>query len=129
MQGSIANIIPLLIDIQPGEFPNSINPHSKGTIPVAILTNADFYAHTVDSNSVRFGKTGMEAPAMHATLEDVDRDGDVDLTLYFRIQDTGIQCRDKQASLTGKTTSRQAIKGSDSLVTVGFSTRQISNSF
>src|SRR5262249_28785019 len=83
------------------------------------LTNADFYAHTVDSNSVRFGKTGMEAPAMHATLEDVDRDGDVDLTLHFRIQDTGIQCRDKRASLTGQTTSRQALKGSDSLVTVG----------
>src|SRR5215831_5085088 len=81
LQGPIADTIPLLIDIQPRDFPNSINPHSKGTIPVAILTNADFYAHTVDSNTVRFGKTGIEAPAMHATLEDVDRDGDVNLTL------------------------------------------------
>ena len=109
----------LLIDIKPGNFPNSINPRSTGTIPVAILTNADFHAHTVALETVRFGKTGTEASAVHSALEDVDRDGDLDLILYFSIQDTGIQCGDRSASLTGQTTGGQAIRGSDSLVTVG----------
>jgi hypothetical protein len=115
----IAHSIPLLIDIQPRDFPNGINPRSQGTISVAILTNAGFYAPRIDPQTVRFGKTGIEAPAVYAALEDVDRDGDVDLILHFKIQDTGIQCRDKWASLTGHTTKGQAMRGSDSLVTVG----------
>jgi hypothetical protein len=36
------------IDIKPGSFPNSINPQSKGVIPVAILTTDTFDATTVD---------------------------------------------------------------------------------
>lgn len=40
--GSLYRVCPDLkvkIDIKPGSFPNSINPKSKGKIPVAILTN------------------------------------------------------------------------------------------
>ena len=42
------------IDIKPGSFPDSINPRSKGVIPVAILTTDTFDATTVDSATVRF---------------------------------------------------------------------------
>jgi len=42
-------------DIKPGSDPNSINPKSKGVIPVAILTTPDFDASTVDPTSVMFG--------------------------------------------------------------------------
>ena len=109
----------LLIDIKPDTFPNGIYPRSTGTIPVAILTNTDFHAHTVHPKTVRFGTTGTEAPAVHSAFEDIDKDGDLDLLLHFRIQDTGIRCGDTSASLTGHTTSGQAIRGSDSIVTVG----------
>ena len=40
------------IDVRPGSFPNSINLGSNGTIPVAILSTADFNAMTVDAASV-----------------------------------------------------------------------------
>ena len=107
------------IDIKPGSFPNSINPRSKGVIPVAILTTDTFDATTVDSTTVRFGATGTEAAPVHAALKDVDRDGDTDMILHFRTQDTNIVCGDTSASLSGETFSGEAIEGSDSIRTVG----------
>lgn len=106
------------IDIKPGGFPNSVNPKSKGVIPVAILTTSAFDASTVDLATVRFGASGTEAVAAHSALEDVDGDGDLDLILHFNTQETGIVCGNTSASLTGKTFGGQPIKGSDSINTV-----------
>lgn len=108
-----------VIDIKPEGIPNSINPRSNGVIPVAILTNAEFNASSVDPSTVRFGATGSEAPAVHSALEDVDRDGDADMILHFRTQDTRIVCGATIAFLTGRTFGGQAIQGSDSIVTRG----------
>src|SRR5439155_24325725 len=78
------------IDIKPGTFPNSINPRSRGVIPVAILTTDTFDATTVDPLSVRFGPSGAIEAHGRGHIEDVDGDGDLDLVLHFRTQDTGI---------------------------------------
>jgi len=107
------------IDIKPGSYPNSINPKSKGKIPVAILTTGTFDATTVDPATVRFGATGTEAAPVQSALEDVNGDGDTDMILHFNTQDTGIKCGDTSASLTGQTLSGQAIKGADAIQTVG----------
>lgn len=112
--------LPLIsIDIKPGSFPNSINPRSKGRIPVAILTTATFDATTVDPSTVRFGATGTEAAPVHFALEDVDGDGDIDMILHFNTQDTGIVCGNIFASLTGETVGGQEIAASNSIQTVG----------
>jgi len=110
-------VLPVTIDIKPGSDPNSINPRSKGVIPVAILTTETFDASTVDPTTVQFGPNG--AAPVHAALEDVDGDTDLDLILHFRTQETGIACGDTEAVLTGETTGGQAIQGSDSVNTVG----------
>jgi len=104
------------IDIKPGSFPNSINLDSQGVIPVAILTTDDFDAHFVDGKTVRFGP--QEAQAEHWALEDVDSDGDEDMILHFRTQDTGIRAGDTEAELRGETVHGWAIYGSDSVRTV-----------
>lgn len=107
------------IDIKPGSFPNSVNPNSRGLIPVAILTTDSFDASTVDPTTVRFGRTGTEAAPVHFALDDVNGDGYTDMILHFDTQSTGVVCGDTAASLEGKRFSGQAIKGSDSINTVG----------
>lgn len=107
------------IDIKPGSDPNSINPRSKGVIPVAILTTETFDATTVDPLSVAFGPNAAMETHGQGHIEDADGDGDLDLVLHFRTQDIGIQCGDTTASLTGETLSGQTINGSDSINTVG----------
>jgi hypothetical protein len=104
------------IDIKPGTFPNDINPSSRGRIPVAILTTDCFDAATVDALTVCFGLDG--AAAVHHALKDVDGDGDIDMILHFRTQDTGISAGDTEATLTGETTDGREIVGTDSVRTV-----------
>jgi hypothetical protein len=112
-------VIRVTIDIKPGETPNSINLKSQGAIPVAILTTDTFDATTVNAATVRFGKTGKEALPVQVAVEDVNGDGRPDLLLTFNTQATGITCGATSASLTGETQSRQAIKGTDAIQTVG----------
>ena len=107
------------IDIKPGDDPNSINPRSRGVIPVAILTTDALDAATIDPATVRFGPTGTEAAARRVALEDADGDGDEDMILHFNTPDTGIVCGNATASLTGQTVGGQTIKGSDSIRPVG----------
>jgi hypothetical protein len=109
----------VVIDIKPGGFPNSINPRSNGNIPVAILTTDSFDANSIDPSTVRFGRTGEEAAPLRSRLEDVDGDRNLDLVLHFATQQTGLQCGDSSARLTGETSSGQPIEGSDSVRTVG----------
>jgi hypothetical protein len=110
---SVTRTIEVVIDIKPGSYPNSININSKGVIPVAILTTDDFDAADVDPETVRFGPA--EARPVHYALEDVDGDGDIDMILHFKTQETGIAPGDTEASLTGETYSGHKIVGTDSV--------------
>ncbi|MBN1188181.1 MAG: hypothetical protein JXA46_00360, partial [Dehalococcoidales bacterium] len=104
------------IDIKPGGTPNSIQPNSKGVIPVAILTTPTFDTRAVDPASIRFGPAGA-VPDKYA-LEDVDKDGDIDLILHFKTRDTGIKSGDTEAVLIGRTKNGEHIKGTDSVSVV-----------
>jgi hypothetical protein len=106
------------IDINPGSYPNSINLGSRGVIPVAILSTKDFDATKVDPLSVKFGPAGATEVHKKGHIEDVDKDGDLDMVLHFNTQDTGIKAGDTEVSLTGKTIDGKSIKGIDAIVTV-----------
>jgi putative serine esterase DUF676 len=107
------------IDIKPGSDPNSINPKSKGVIPVAILSTDTIDATTVNPLSVFFGPNGATEAHGKGHIEDVDGDGHDDLVLHFRTQETGIACSNTSASLTGETFDGLPIEGSNSIRTVG----------
>ena len=114
------------IDIKPGSDPNSINPRSKGKIPVAILStntaageSVDFDATQVDSTTIRFGPDGANIAHSNGHVEDVDSDGDADLVLHFESQETGIACGDTEATLTGATFGGVGVTGTDAVNTVG----------
>jgi hypothetical protein len=97
----VRRVVDIDIDIKPGSFPNSINPDTNGVIPVAILTTDAFDATTVDASTVTFGPAEATMIHKNAHLEDVDGDGDTDMVLHFRTQDTGIAHGDTEATHDG----------------------------
>jgi hypothetical protein len=114
------------IDIKPGGYPNTINPRSRGVIPVAILGSETFDVADIDVTTLRFGPN--ESTCKHDLtdnwmydehLQDVNLDGFMDLMTHFRTRDTGIECGDEAAALTGGLVSGHRIEGSDFIRTVG----------
>jgi hypothetical protein len=99
------------IDIKPGSYPNSINLESNGVVTVAILTTAQFDASTVDPTTVRFAG----APAIKRTMEDVDRDGYLDMLLHFDTQELNLDEDSTKGTLMGMTDDGIEIVGTDSV--------------
>ena len=109
----LASCVEIEIDIKPGSYPNSINPNSKGVIPVAILTTDNFDATTVDASTVTFGPNTASIIHKNGHHEDVDGDGDIDMLLHFKTQDAGIEAGDTEAWLSGEAFDGEVIFGSD----------------
>jgi hypothetical protein len=111
-------VLEVTIDIKPGSDPNSINPKSKGKIPVAILSTADFDAPgQVDRDALTFGPTGDEASLAFCSRspEDVDGDGYADLVCHFYTAKTGFQSGDEEGILKGQTVDGASIEGRDAV--------------
>ena len=106
------------IDIKPGSDPNSVNPRSKGVIPVAVLGSTDFDAMQVDFSTVTFGPDGAST-AHDGHVEDVNDDGFMDAVFHFKTQETGIVCGDTEATLNGEIFDGTPITGTDTINTVG----------
>lgn len=107
------------LELAPGPFPSVIVPRSRLQIALAIPTTASFDAAMVNPATVRFGPTGTEAPAASHALDDFDRDGDEDLVLRFRTEQTGIRCGDTSAMLTGRTHAGIFVRASVAITTTG----------
>lgn len=102
---------PVAINIKPGSATNPINQGARGAIPVAVLTTGAgeyglpvaFDATSVNVASLRFGpldllQNGVGAPEKHQRghfedsfeLDELIRDGDLDLIAHFPTQSTPI---------------------------------------
>lgn len=104
------------IDILPGSTQNVINLRSRGTVPVAILSTADFDARAmVDRTSLTFGATGNEASLASCNNKgsDVNHDGRLDLICHFYIQLTGFQAHHVLGILRGSTVGGIPFEASD----------------
>lgn len=111
----------VMIDIKPGDKHNVLNPRSHGRVWVAVLSDTDnetaFDPLQIDIATVRFGPDG--AITNRYQVRDVNKDGLGDLLLQFWIPDTGIQCGDIDATLTGDTFDGRGVTATDSIKTVG----------
>jgi parallel beta-helix repeat protein len=110
------------IDIKPSDFPNVINLKSKGVIPVVVLGSDSFDVKAIDPATIKFGPTGNEAPVnmlpkgkFQYSLEDVNKDGYMDIVFHFDTQATGFIVGDTAGIITGKLYSGTSIEGSDSV--------------
>lgn len=99
------------IDIKPDGFPNSINLSRQHLIPVVILGAPGFDPTDVDPGTLSFEGA---RPARHA-LQDIDGDGNTDLILLTRIQDTGIQPEQVIACVQGSTVNQALFMGCDTI--------------
>jgi hypothetical protein len=93
------------IDIKPGnnDEPAPINPKSKGVIPVALLSNADFDPFAIDVASLRFGRTGDEASLSRCSKDgrDLNADGKPDRVCHFDNEKAGFTKTDTSAMVKG----------------------------
>ncbi len=109
-------LIKMAIDIKPDGVPNSINPRSKGKIPVALFSTAKLDVTTrVNQSSLTFGRTGDEQSFNFCNPEDVNKDGYMDLVCHFNTPTTVFQKGDVEGFLKGQTTDKIPIIGSDSV--------------
>ena len=93
------------IEIKPGvpEQP-PINPKSKGSIPVALLSHSGFDARGVDTQSLTFGRSGNEHSLLRCFKEyrDVNGDGLPDLLCHFDNQMTEFDPSDAAGKIKGR---------------------------
>jgi hypothetical protein len=111
-------VLTVVLSVRPSSAENRINLKSNGLVRVAILSTADFDAGSIIRASLKFGP-GQALAQGKGQLKDVNGDGQADLVLHFRTQDSGIQCGDTSVLITGQTLNGNPIKGSDSITTVG----------
>jgi predicted extracellular nuclease len=110
--------ITILVDIKPGQTPNSINLGSNGVVPVAILSTPDFDAGTVDPLTVRLAGASVRLRGRGtpmASLEDVNGDGLRDLVLHISTEALQLTAGDVEAVLEGMTFGGMFVRSTDTV--------------
>ncbi|MBI3458284.1 MAG: hypothetical protein HY002_21140 [Candidatus Rokubacteria bacterium] len=104
------------IDIKPDTTENSVNPVSRGKIPVAILSTGRFTApEVVKPATLTFGHSGTEQSLAFCQPEDVNGDGQLDLMCHFNTEQAAFQDGDTKGMLKGLTVSGRTLQGTDSI--------------
>jgi hypothetical protein len=81
------------IDVKPGSDPNSINLKSKGLLPIAILGSETVDVKEIDPSTIKIGTVGLATrgssrdPKLAFSYEQVNGDEDVDMMVFFDIQE------------------------------------------
>ena len=110
------------IDVKPGSATNPVSLKAGGTLPVAVLSTADFDARTIVVSSLRLNgqpvapRPKAQGGGYMASYEDVNGDGRLDLVVHFTVKQV-VSSTTTSLTLAGTSTAVGAISGSD-VVTV-----------
>ena len=111
-------VIEVDIDIKPGSDPNSINLGSRGNVPVAIFSTADFDATTVDPLTVTLAGAEVKLKGKGTPMssaKDVDGDGLLDLIVHVDTTALALTGTETVAILRGVTFDGIKIRGEDTV--------------
>jgi hypothetical protein len=105
------------IDIYPNRTPNMVYLSKNYTISVVVFGSTSFNVTSLNSSTVRFGRTGTEAAPVRApTIRDMNADGSPDAMYGFLTFNCVFKLGDTEGVLTGKTTPGIDVIGRDSVV-------------
>jgi hypothetical protein len=98
-----------------------INPKSKGSIPVALLSSAEFDPMSVKPETLKFGAHGNEQSFQRCNKDGMDYNGDgrLDLVCHFDNQAANFDVGDSEGTVSGATESGKQFQGSGWLKIVG----------
>jgi N-acetylneuraminic acid mutarotase len=117
------DVLEVAIDIKPGDSVNSINPGSRGVVPVAILSNPSFDARDVDPGTISLSGASVRVTGNEmkysCSVQDIDGDGRLDLLCHVETAQLMLQPGDSVAVLEAETYAGQPIRGQDTVRTVG----------
>ena len=110
--------IQVAIDIKPGEFPNTINPRSRGSVSVAIFGAPALDVGSIDPATVSLagapvlikGQRGYQV-----SIGDLNGEGLADLLVHISTEAMQIGSADTEAVLEGRTYDGKQIVGRDSI--------------
>jgi RHS repeat-associated protein len=105
------------VDIYPNRTPNQVFLDKNYTIYVAVYGSSEFDVTKLDSATIRFGRSGIEASPVRAPMiRDLNGDGFADALYGFMTFDCGFQTGDTSGILTGETIDNIQIEGTDSVL-------------
>lgn len=102
------------IDLLPNDAANKVYPNKTGQLPVAVLSDAEFDATQVDPATLKFG-AGDATVAGGTVVSNVDGEFGADITVKFRVEESGILCDDTEVSLSGETYAGEPVTGTDAI--------------
>ncbi len=111
---SLSGHFNITINIKGGRKSNEpapINLKSKGKVLVAVLSDGDFDASTIDPLSVLFAG----AEASHWNVGNVGANGNMKALFHFPTHDLILNQNNTSATLTGQTLGGQTFMGTDSV--------------
>jgi hypothetical protein len=118
---SVDVFLPITVDVSPGNPLATVNTARRGLVSVAVLSDEDFDAATLDVATACFGDAGApgqrDCTEAHGVghLRDIDRDGDLDLLLHYDTLQTGIDPGDTTSCLIARTFSDIGVYGCDTI--------------
>ena len=110
------------VDVRPGDDNDVVNPGANGVLPVAILSESDFDATTVDPLSVQLAGASVRVRPHGEPMawsRDVDGDGRADLLLHIEAGELALAPGDTVAQLTGLAPNQQVVRGAARMRVVG----------
>ena len=111
-------VVNVRVDVKPDDPTNSVNPRSRGVVPVAIFGSATLSARSIDVGSITVaGAPVQKKPSgqFNASFTDVDGDGIIDLLVHVGTQDLHVERYGTEIIVRGRTTSGELIRGSDTI--------------